>query len=65
MAATLEENRLAKCPVCTSNVEEQKLGMLGLTKEELSILKIHIFVENLLNFCFLCFSHNHSKFPEF
>ena len=42
MAATIEENRLVKCPVCTSNVEEQKLGMLGLTKEELSILKVHI-----------------------
>jgi len=42
MATILDENKFVKCPVCTSSVEEQKLAMLGLTKEELSILKVHI-----------------------
>ena len=42
MATIVNEIEFVKCPICTSNVEEQKLGMLGLTKEELTILKIHI-----------------------
>ena len=42
MATIIDENKFVTCPVCTSSVEEQKLGMLGLTKEELTILKIHI-----------------------
>jgi len=42
MATIIDENKFVTCPVCTSSVEEQKLGMLGLTKEELSILKVHI-----------------------
>jgi len=41
MATIIDENNFVKCPICTSKVEEQKLGMLGLTKEELKILKDH------------------------
>ena len=46
MAATTvttatDEFRYIKCPICESKVEEQNLARLGLTKEELAILKVH------------------------
>jgi len=41
MATVMDENRFVKCPTCDSKVEEHNLAKLGLTKEELIILKSH------------------------
>ena len=41
MATAMDEFRYIKCPTCDSKVEEQNLARLGLTKEELAILKAH------------------------
>lgn len=41
MATVTDELRSIKCPICDSKVEEQNLARLGLTKEELAILKAH------------------------
>ena len=36
-----DELRYIKCPTCDTKVEEQNLARLGLTKEELAILRVH------------------------
>ena len=41
LARAKDELRYIKCPICESKVEEQNLARLGLTKEELAILKAH------------------------
>ena len=41
MATVTDELRYIKCPTCDTKVEEQNLARLGLTKEELAILKAH------------------------
>ena len=41
MATFTSELRYTKCPTCDSRVEEQTLARLGLTREELTILKNH------------------------
>ena len=41
MATVTSELRYIKCPTCDSRVEEQFLARLGLTREELTILKNH------------------------
>ena len=41
MATVTSELRYTKCPTCDSRVEGQTLARLGLTREELTILKNH------------------------
>ena len=41
MATVTTELRYTKCPTCDSRVEGQTLARLGLTREELTILKNH------------------------
>jgi hypothetical protein len=41
MATIMDDIRLVKCPTCDSKVDEQRLARLGITNEELSILKSH------------------------
>jgi hypothetical protein len=41
MATVIDDIRLVKCPACDSKVDEQRLARLGITNEELSILKSH------------------------
>ena len=41
MATFTSELRYTKCPTCDTRVEEQTLARLGLTREELTILKNH------------------------
>ena len=41
MATVIDEIKFVKCPTCDSKVKEHNLARLGLTKEELKILKTH------------------------
>jgi len=41
MATVTDEIRFLKCPTCDSKIQENNLAKLGLTREELSILKRH------------------------
>jgi len=64
MATIMEENRLVKCPVCTSSVEEQKLAMAGLTRETLTILKVHKKKETFGKLLQLCDAMMKNMNPE-
>ena len=64
MATIIDETRFVKCPICTSNVEEQKLGILGLTKEELTILKVHKKKETFGKLLQLCDAMMKNMNPE-
>ena len=41
MATVIDEIRIVRCPTCDSKIQENNLAKLGLTREELSILKRH------------------------